>query len=211
MCQRQAWNVYPGKWPQKCSPTYMSMHEIQWVFMAVLNYCILQLRSQHAPSAFDKASYFTLACVSVKWEQGRVIDRGSVEMMHSPCDCFHSHYSQHTVISRPAADTSAWACSTLLSQRRVQLRLPQHWSLIARLNQWAKNNGLCAFLSISLPTEGTDEGQTAAMLFMKEAGVERSSTFCLLDVIVLPVKGILGGMCVCWPWLASVAHWETEQ
>lgn len=201
----------PRETASEVRPTYMSMHEIQWVFMAVLNYCIRQLQSQHAPCAFDEASYFTLACISVKWEQGRVIDRGSVEMMHSPCDCFHSHYSQHRVISRPAADTSAWACSTLPSHRRVRLRLPQHWSLIVRLNQWAKNNGLCAFLSISLPGEGTDEGQTAAVLFMKEAGGERSLTFCLLDVIVLPVKGILGGMCVWWPWLASVAHSETEQ
>lgn len=36
--------------------TYMSMDEIQWVFMGEFNYYILQLRSQRAPSAFDKAS-----------------------------------------------------------------------------------------------------------------------------------------------------------
>lgn len=128
--------------------TYVSMHEIQWLFMDVFNYYIPQLRSERAPSAFDKASYFTLACVSVKWERVRLIDRGSVEMMHFPCDCFHSHYSQHRVISRPPADTSACACTIPLSHRRVQLPLPQRWSLIARLNQWAQNNGLCAFLSI---------------------------------------------------------------
>lgn len=118
--------------------TYMSTDEIQWVFMGVFNYYILQLQSQRAPSAFDKASYFTLACVSVKWERVRLIDRGSVEMMHFPCDCFHSYYSQHRVISRPAADTSACACVTEPSHRRVRLPLPQHWSLIVGLNQWAK-------------------------------------------------------------------------
>lgn len=46
--------------------TYMSLDEIQWVFMGVFNYYILQLRSQCAPFAFDKASYFMLARVSVK-------------------------------------------------------------------------------------------------------------------------------------------------
>lgn len=118
--------------------TYMSMDKIQWVFMGVFNYYILQRWSQRAPSAFDKASYFMLACVSVKWEPVRLIDRGSAEMMHFPRDCFHSHYSQHRVISRPAADTSACACAKQPSHRRVRLPLPQHWSLIAGLNQWAK-------------------------------------------------------------------------
>lgn len=47
--------------------------------------------------------------------------------------------------------------------------------------------------------EGSHEGQTAAMLFMKGAGglLEISLTFCLLDVIVLPVKSILGGIYLC--------------
>lgn len=113
----------PRETASEMRTTYMSMHDTQWVFMPVFNYYILQLRSQRAPSAFDKAWYFTLACVSVKWERVRVIDRGSVEMMHFPCDCFHSHYSQHRVISRPAADTSAWACASS-SHRRVRLPLP---------------------------------------------------------------------------------------
>lgn len=172
--------------------TYMSMHEIQWLFMGVFNYYILQLRSQRA--SFDKASYFMLACVSVKWEWVRLIDRGSVEMMHFPCDCFHSHYSQHRVISRPAADTSSCACATQTSQRRVRLPLPQHWSLIAGLNQWAKIMDYVHSHQSGCQGKRSQEGRTAAVLFMKAAGglLEILLAFCLLDVIVLPVKGILG-------------------
>lgn len=205
MHRSQAWNVYPGKTASEMRNTYVSMHEIQWLFMDVFNYYILQLRSERAPSAFDKASYFTLACVSVKWERVRLIDRGSVEMMHFPCDCFHSHYSQHRVISRPLADTSACACTIPLSHRRVRLPLPQRWSLIARLNQWAKIMDYVHSYQSSLLCEGSHEGHTAAGLFMKEARglLEISLTFCLLDVIVLPVKSILGGMCLCCPWLES--------
>lgn len=138
---------YAPKPSMKCLPremaselcnTYMSIDEIQWLFMGVFNYYILQLWSQHAPSAYDKASYFTLACVSVKWEQVRLIDGRPVEMMHFPRDCFHCHYSQHGVISRPAADTSSWARVTKPSHRRVRLPLPQHASLIAGLNQCTK-------------------------------------------------------------------------
>lgn len=128
----------PRETASKMRNTYVSIDEIQWLFMAVFNYYILQLRSQHAPSAFDKTSYFTLACVSVKCEQVRLMDGRSVEMMHFPSDCFHCHYSQHRVISRPAADTSACACVTEPSHRRVRLPLPQHRSLIAGLNQWDK-------------------------------------------------------------------------
>lgn len=42
--------------------------------------------------------------------------------------------------------------------------------------------------------EGSHEGRTAAALFMKEAGglLGISLTFCLLDVIVLPVKRYFG-------------------
>lgn len=192
MHRSQAWNVYPGKTASEMRNTYVSMHEIQWLFMDVFNYYILQLRSERAPS--DKASYFTLACVSVKWERVRLIDRGSVEMMHFPCDCFHSHYSQHRVISRPPADTSACACTIPLSHRRVRLPLPQRWSLIARLNQWAKIMDYVHSYQSSLLCEGSHEGHTAAGLFMKEARglLEISLTFCLLDVIVLPVKKYFG-------------------
>ena len=133
--------VEPGMWclPRETAAEmcnmYVSQDEIQWVLLGLFKYYILQLRSQRAPSAFHKVSYFMLACVSVKWERVRLIDRGSVEMMHFPCDCFHSHYSQQRVISSTAADTSACAPVTQPSLRRVRLPLPQHWSLIARLNQ----------------------------------------------------------------------------
>ncbi len=182
----------------------MSMGEIQWVFMGVFNYYILQLRSQRAPSAFDKASYFTLARVSVKWERVRLIDRGSVEMMHFPCDCFHSHYSQHRVISRPVADTCACARAMEPSHRRVRLPLPQHRSLIARLNQWAKiMDYVHSYQSACQGKEVKKDRQQPSYLW--KSLEDLSLTFCLLDVIVLPVKGILGGICLCWPRLAS-AH-----
>lgn len=210
--QSQAWNVYPGKQLHKCATRTCQCMKYNGVFMGVFNYYVLQLRSQRAPSAFDKTPYFTLACVSVKWERVRLIDRGSVQMMHSPCDCFHSHSSQHRVISRPAADTSAWACATRPSHRRVQLPLPQHWSLIAGLNQWAKIMDYVHSYQSACQEKGSHGGQTAAVLFMKEAGglLGISLTFCLLDVIVLPVKGILGGIRMGWPWLASL-HNERER
>lgn len=175
-----------------------------WVCL-IITFCS---RSQRAPSAFDKVSYFMLACVSVKWERVRLIDRRSVEMMHFPCDCFHSHYSQHRVISRPAADTSACACVTEPSLRRVQLPLPQHWSLIAGLNQTAKIMDYVHSYQSACQGTGSHEGQTAAVLFMKEAGglLEISVKFCLLEVIVLPVDGILGGIRLCCPWPVTVCN-----
>lgn len=87
---------------------------------------------------FDKAPYFTLACLSVKCEQVELIDGRTGEMMHFPRDCFHCHYSRHTVISRQAADTSARARATEPSPRRVRLPLPQRGALIAGLNQCDK-------------------------------------------------------------------------
>lgn len=134
------------------------------------------------------------------------VDRSrSVEMMHFRCDCFHSHYSQHRVISRPAADTSACACATERSHRRVRLPLPQHWSLIAGLNQWTKiMDYVHSHQSACQGKEVMKDGQQSCYLWKRLQDL--SLTFCLLGVIVLPVKGILGGICLCWPWLASAGN-----
>lgn len=162
----------------------------------VFNYYNLQFR-QRASSAFDKASYFMLACISVKWEWVRLIDRGSVEMMHFPSDCFHSHYSQHRVISRQAADTSACACATEPSHRRVWLPLPQHWSLIVGLNQWAKiMDYLHSYQSSCQGEEIVKDGRQPSYLWKVTF---RNITQILSPLIVLLVRGILGGIYLCRP------------
>ena len=58
---------------------------------------------------------------------------------------------------------------------------------------------MCVPINQSLLCEGSHEGHAAAGLFMKEARglLEISLAFRLLDVIVLPVKSIFGGMCQC--------------
>ena len=172
----------------------MSICEIQWVFIGLFNYYALQPRCQSAPCAFDKASYFRLACISVKWERVKLIDRGSAEMMYFCCDCFHSHYSQHGVISGPPADTSACASVTEPSPRRV--RLPLAAALIfdfggpRSMGQKYRTNGL----SCASPSLGPVSGRKSRRTDGKDAGglSEIWLKFCLLEVVVVPLTGVLG-------------------
>lgn len=94
--------------------THTSLPEIQCVFTAVFNHYILQLHSQHAPSLWQSVIFH----IRMRFSQmggSRVIDWRSVQMMCVPCDCFPSHYSQSRVISKPAADMSAWASDAVVS------------------------------------------------------------------------------------------------
>lgn len=173
--------------------------------MGVFDFYILQHGGRFASCAFDKASCFTLACVSLKWEPIKLIDRSSVEMMHCPSDCFHSHYSERGVISRLPADTAA--CDGDVSKEGP---VTSAIALIfaCQAQSMEQNNGLCAFLSIGLPREELVKGrwQPCYLWTRLNQGLgEISLRFCLEDVIVLPVRGILGGICQHWPSLLPCA------
>lgn len=157
----RAWNVYP----RNCFGIAQHVHVNIWNtigFIGLFNYYILQLRSQSAPCAFDKASYFKLACISVKWERVKLINWGLQRWCISTVIAFIAitHRRGWLVGRRLTPQLApAWR-SRLLGGSSY---LCSHtdlwfWSTINGPKYWM--NGLCASLSFDLSAGGTDGGQT---------------------------------------------------